>query len=255
MFNVLAIPVLKDNYIWAIYHPVTRHCAIVDPGEATPVLAVLQQHQLKLAAILITHHHADHSAGVGELLQHHAVPVYGATNSALITISERVDQQQTFTILDTLNLTVHAIPGHTLDHLAYVGDNKLFCGDTLFAAGCGRVFEGTYEQMYQSLQALKALPDTTEVYCGHEYTVANLQFAQMVEPHNLMINERLKTAVHLRAQNLPTLPSTIALEKQTNPFLRSDHATVITAVNIYAKTLLADPIEVFRHIRLWKNSL
>lgn len=184
----------------------------MDPGDAMPVINWLQEQDMQLSSILVTHHHRDHSGGVEELLQRNPVPVF---SHATIGSAQEIDLPD-----QHLKLNVMPIPGHTLDHLAFYNDEMLFCGDTLFGAGCGKVFEGSAEQMFVALNKLKNLPPQTKVYCGHEYTLANLKFALQVEPNNLAMQERLKEVEHLRSQNLPTLPSTIATELETNPFLR-----------------------------------
>ncbi len=185
----------------------------MDPGVAAPVIKCLKTQDLQLSSILVTHHHADHTGGIDELLEHNPVPVF---SHATINNAHEIDLPD-----QHLKLKVLHIPGHTLDHVAFYNDEMLFCGDTLFAAGCGRIFEGTAQQMFVALNKLKNLPLTTKVYCGHEYTLANLKFAATIEPDNPAIFERLQKVEQLRDQNLPTLPSTIAEELATNPFLRA----------------------------------
>lgn len=251
--EIIPIKAFKDNYIWCIVDSDTKQCVVVDPGDAKPVFEYLNNHDLILKAILITHHHWDHTNGVAELMSKYHVAVYGAENSPNELITQRVNDNDEITILNKFKLRVLTIPGHTLDHIAYYGDNKVFSGDTLFGAGCGRIFEGSAEQMYGSLNKLKNLPENTEVYCGHEYTVANLQFAKVVEPNNKDILSRLEISQALVANNDPTLPSTIALEKCTNPFFRSDQHNVIAAVSRHAGQALLNPVDVFRQTRLWKD--
>ena len=222
--TLLPIPAFTDNYIWLLENGVTAW--VVDPGEATPVLKVLREKNMQLEGILLTHHHADHSGGIAELLKHYQVPVYGPDNSPVRALISYPLQDGSCITLGNMAFSVIAIPGHTLDHIAFYSavDNILFCGDTLFSAGCGRVFEGTHEQMYQALLKLAALPDDTRVCCGHEYTLSNLRFAASLEPANNDILEHQKQCKILRAKNLPTLPSTIAQEKKINPFLRCHSA-------------------------------
>ena len=218
MSNLIALPVFKDNYIWVLQHE--SNIIVIDPGEAFSVLDHMQRHALNLLGILITHQHKDHIGGVAELLAHYAVPVYGPQDISLIT--HPVYDNQSFT-LPGLPYHVHvlAVPGHTLNHVAYYIKNYLFCGDTLFACGCGRIFEGTAQMMYQSLQRLAALPDDTQVCCAHEYTLANEAFAIHNDPKNTALIKRMQHDQNLRQQGLPTLPSTIAMEKATNPFIRA----------------------------------
>ena len=221
---LLPIPAFSDNYIWMLVR--NSHAWIIDPGEAAPVVQVLHEKNLKLAGILITHHHADHTGGIVELLQHHSVPVYGPCNSPARKLISHVLKDGDCISLGGIEFSVIAVPGHTLDHIAFYSavENILLCGDTLFSAGCGRVFEGTHEQMYESLLKLAALPGDTKFYCAHEYTLANLLFAIAVEPDNQDIIQYQRQCEAIRAKNLPTLPSTIALEKKINPFLRCNNA-------------------------------
>ena len=183
--SVLAIPAFADNYIWLVHDGV--HAAVVDPGDAAPVFAVLEANNLTLVAILLTHHHADHVGGVPELLQRFPVPVFGPSREAIPTITHALNQEDSIAVPELgLTLQVLDVPGHTGGHIAYlsVEEGWLFCGDTLFAGGCARLFEGTPAQMVGSLSTLAKLPDGTQVYCAHEYTMANLRFAQEIEPGN-----------------------------------------------------------------------
>lgn len=251
-YQVVPLRALKDNYVWLMKSG--RHAAVVDPGEAKPVLDYLGDEGLQLAAILATHHHRDHVGGVPELLERFKVPFFGPKHEPIqqlthpVSGGDRVDIPEigaSFTVLD--------IPGHTRAHVAYFGDGALYCGDTLFACGCGRLFEGTAEQMVESLAKLAALPDDTLVYCGHEYTLANIDFAKTVEPSNTALDERQRADADGLAQGRPTLPSTIGREKATNPFLRCREPAVIESANKYLGSRLATPTQVFAAIRDWKN--
>ena len=251
MFDITAIPALRDNYIWVIHN--NRHAAIVDPGEAAPALAFLNAHSLQLNSILCTHRHADHTGGIAELREVYNVPVYGRRHPGNPFITHGLREGDQFR-LDALGIVfgILEIPGHLDDHLAYFAPGILFCGDTLFGAGCGRNFEGTIAQLHHSLQRLAALPNATRVYCAHEYTAANLRFALICEPHNPAIQRRIEQTAQLRAANLPTVPSTIALEKATNPFLRCTQPEIL---RILQQRGLADTSElgVFTALREWRN--
>jgi hydroxyacylglutathione hydrolase len=220
MSLLLPIPAFSDNYIWLLAKD--DKAWVVDPGEAAPVLAALKSSNLTLAGILITHHHPDHTGGVAALLKEFPVPVFGPENSPASNLIDNPLKDKENIRIGTWQFSVIAIPGHTLDHIAFycAADKILFCGDTLFSAGCGRVFEGTYEQMYQSLLKLAALPSDTKVCCAHEYTLSNLRFAVTIEPANQDIINYQKQCEELREKNQPTLPSSIGLEQRINPFLR-----------------------------------
>lgn len=245
------LPAFRDNYIWLLSH---AGCAVaVDPGDAAPVEAALAAGGLRLVAILVTHHHADHQGGVERLVARHGAAVYGPAAESITGLTRPLRGGERIEIpgLD-LGFDVLAVPGHTLGHLAYLAGDKLFCGDTLFGAGCGRLFEGTPAQMAASLAVLAALPDDTAVYCAHEYTEMNLRFALAVEPDNAAVARRIADAAATRARGEPTLPSTIGLEKATNPFLRCAEPAVIAAAR------RRDPaangmVSVFAAIRGWRN--
>ncbi|MBZ2207604.1 hydroxyacylglutathione hydrolase [Massilia soli] len=254
--TVLAIPAFKDNYLWLIHDG--TNAAVVDPGDAQPILDTLDEHKLTLAAILLTHHHADHIGGVQQLLQHASVPVFGPRNDGISAVTQPLAEGDEVHVPGLeLALRVLDVPGHTLGHIAYVAQdpNWLFCGDTLFAGGCGRMFEGTPAQFTDSLGKLAALPDDTLVYCAHEYTLSNLRFAQAVEPGNAALLQRVKTEAEKRAHDEPTVPSTIGLEKATNPFLRYREPGIIdTLVKQRGLDAAAPPVNAFAALREWKNT-
>lgn len=255
MNNIDIVPVraFQDNYIWIMRRG--GNAAVVDPGDAQPVLDYLCAQKLALTAILNTHHHADHVGGNAGLLRHYQAPVYGPYDERIATVSHRLREGDHFTLAAYgLEFSVLEIPGHTRTHIAFHGGGMLFCGDTLFACGCGRLFEGTPQQMHASLAKLAALPNATRIYCGHEYTVANLRFAKAAEPANPEIAIWEREAAAQRAKNEPTLPSTIAREKTANPFLRCDQPGVIATASQYAGKPLTDPASVLGAIREWKNN-
>jgi hydroxyacylglutathione hydrolase len=252
MLDVVPVKAFKDNYVWTLRN--ATHAAVVDPGEAQPVLDYLAREKLELAAILATHHHADHVGGIAEILQRHRVPVYGPRGEPIPTLTQPVGGGDRVSIAALgVEFSVLDIPGHTRAHIAYYGAGSLFCGDTLFACGCGRLFEGTADQMYASLQKLAGLPDETKVYCGHEYTLANIGFAKSVEPGNAALKKRELRDQQLRDAGRPTLPSTLGEEKATNPFLRCLEPAVVESVNKYLGLRVSDPVRVFAAIRDWKN--
>lgn len=255
--SVLTVPAFKDNYLWLIHDG--AHAAVVDPGDSAPILDALATHGLTLTAILLTHHHADHTGGVPDLLARFPVPVYGPRNDRIETVTHALSEGDRVSVPKLgLELEVLDVPGHTLGHIAYVrrtpGLHWLFCGDTLFAGGCGRLFEGTPEQMAASLEKLAALPVDTEVYCAHEYTLSNLRFALAVEPDNAALALRMRDESAKRALDLPTVPTSIGLERGTNPFLRYREPAIVRAL-VEAGRLAegATPIQAFAALREWKN--
>jgi len=256
MLDIVPLPAFQDNYIWTLRsgNRETPYAAVIDPGEARPVLDYLAKEGLSLVAILATHHHPDHVGGIDELVERKQVPVFGPKGEPIPALTHPVGQGDTAAIPELgARFSVLDIPGHTRAHVAYYGLGSLFCGDTLFACGCGRVFEGTAAQMLDSLSKLAALPDETKVYCGHEYTLANIRFARAVDPDNAALAARELRAQRLRDAGRPTLPSTLGEERATNPFLRCAEPAVVESANKYLGARVADPARVFAAIRDWKN--
>lgn len=259
MTAIHAIPAFSDNYIWVIASP-DGDMALVDPGDASAVHDWLAQHEFRLTDILVTHHHPDHTGAIDALVSMPGVRVHGPANSPFQGITHPLRDGDTLRLLGA-DLQVRAVPGHTLDHIAYFAPAGqwqahpvLFAGDTLFAAGCGRLFEGTAAMMYQSLQWMASLPGDTAVYCAHEYTLANLRFAAAVEPGNPDIQQRLAHTQALREQGMMSLPSTIGLEILTNPFLRVAEPAVQAAASHHARRAITAPAGVFAAIRSWKDT-
>lgn len=254
--DIIPLPAFRDNYIWLIHDG--RDALVVDPGDAAPVLEHLALTGLRLAAILVTHHHADHVGGVGALLAHTPVPVYGPFGEDIEGVSQPVAEGDCVRI-DALGLAfdVLDIPAHTAGHIGYLSQGSrpqaLFCGDTLFSAGCGRLFEGDARQLAQSLAKLAALPDDTRVYCTHEYTLSNLAFAHAAEPCNPERDAYAERCKALRAADQPTLPSTIGLEKAINPFLRCEQAQIRDVLATHTGTRPADALECLAALRAWKD--
>lgn len=254
MIQISALPAFTDNYIWLLQDQPNKRCAVVDPGDAAPVLAWLQQHpEWTLSDILVTHHHHDHVGGVEQLKSVSGATVYGPANEKIPARDVALQDNDRINVLGW-DFEVFAVPGHTLGHIAFYHEGVLFCGDTLFAAGCGRLFEGTPQQMHTSLERLAALPVNTLVYCTHEYTQSNLKFAQVVEPHNADIAERVENVRQLRANGQITLPSTLALEKRTNPFLRTSETSVKEKADERNGRDNRAGSEVFASLRSWKDT-
>ena len=260
MVRIHPVHAFEDNYLWVAEDG--RHAAVVDPGDEDPVEAFLAERGLALSAILVTHHHGDHTGGLKALAAHWACPVYGPAGERIGGLTHRLREGDRITVPGIgLELDVLEVPGHTAGHIAYFaadaaragGAPALFCGDTLFACGCGRLFEGTPEQMSASLAKLARLPGETRVHCAHEYTLANIRFALAVEPGNAALAARHERDAATRRRGEPTLPCTIADERATNPFLRAEAPEVAAAATRRAGRALATPVEVFAELRAWKN--
>lgn len=260
MVSIFPILALKDNYIWVIKNKENNQIIIVDPGEAKPVIEYLKKEKVNLSSILVTHHHFDHIGGIEEILNYCEkkqvkVSVYGPANEKIPHCSHPVCEGDLLRWEKFgLELIVLSIPGHTRNHVAFFGNDSVFCGDTLFTGGCGRIFEGSAKQLFKSLLHLSALPDHTQIYCGHEYTEANLRFANAVEPENKSLIERIKRTTYLRNQNIPTVPSSLKLEKQTNPFLRCHLPQIKLKIEQQFGQPFSDSLSVFVALRQWKNS-
>lgn len=253
------IRAFSDNYIW-IFEGKDKSACVVDPGDAQPVIAYLEENALRLTHILVTHHHPDHTGGVGQLSQLFDPLVYGPGQSPFKGTTHPLRDGDKISVLG-VEFDILEVPGHTLDHIAYfarrgdVDERPLvFCGDTLFAGGCGRIFEGNPDMMYRSLMRLAALPAQTRVYCTHEYTISNLRFAAAADAGNKLLAERAKAAGALREKDSPTVPSTIQLELQTNPFLRCEKAELASAAAQHAGSAPGGPAAVFAALRKWKDN-
>lgn len=280
--NIITVPAFHDNYLWLFHRTENSEAWVVDPGDSQRILAALEEHKLTLSGILITHHHPDHTGGIDDLLAKFPnIPVYGPDGGSVPQVTHGLKDGDSLK-LNTLNhsssplnpgalnpsaannnneieFRIFALPGHTLDHIAYLHESSeaapvLFCGDTLFAGGCGRLFEGSAEQMHHSLNKLKECTDDTRVYCAHEYTLANLAFALAVEPDNETLIQRIVAAKKTREENRPTIPTTVGMEKATNPFMRSEIASIKNAAEKHSGQQLGQPSDVFAAIRQWKDN-
>jgi hydroxyacylglutathione hydrolase len=260
MLHIEPVKAFNDNYLWVFHEEGDTQACAVDPGDAGPVLAWLEQAGLQLAAILVTHHHGDHIGGIDTLLRHFSVPVYGPATPRIPQVTHAVTEGDVVRILEH-DFRVLNVPGHTLEHIAYVSTERvtaagpaLFCGDTLFAAGCGRMFEGTPPMMHGSLRKLAALSPDTQVFCAHEYTLSNLRFAAAVMPDDADVQARIRNESTKREHNQPTVPSNIGLELRTNPFLRCAEPAVISAAQRQHSVETTDPATIFGVLRKWKDN-
>ena len=245
--KVSMIKAFSDNYIWAISSNLANSMALVDPGDADACIEFIEQQQLQLSTILITHHHADHVGGINKLVAYcqskqWPLTIYGPESHTV----KLADLDFEFEVID--------LPGHTSGHIAYLSQDNLFCGDTLFSGGCGRLFEGTPNQMLSSLEKLSALPERTHVYCAHEYTLANLNFALTVEPCNSELVHYYNQVLQKREQDIATIPSSIMLEKKINPFLRCDKDSLMTSASEFSGDEVNDKLKTFSIIRAWKDN-
>ncbi|NBB92971.1 MAG: hydroxyacylglutathione hydrolase [Gammaproteobacteria bacterium] len=251
--SIDAIPTLESNYVWALHDG--RHAILVDPGESDAPLRWLSENGLALGALLITHHHWDHTDGIDGILAKHRVPVYGPDDERIPQVDHALQEGDRVDIdVPTAHFEVLSVPGHTSIHLAFFGHRLVLCGDALFSVGCGRMFEGSPGQMLASLDKLAGLPADTRVLCAHEYTVANCRFALSVEPDNEDLRERAREAEAIRQRGEATLPSIIGAERRFNPFLRTREPSVIEAVRQHEPGCGDDPVEVFAALRRWKDS-
>ncbi len=262
MIVIQALPAFADNYIWLVSDG--RDAVVVDPGDAAPVQAALAAQGLRLAAIVLTHHHGDHTGGAAHLRQTYHCPVYGPAHERLPPGAEPIERMHAGMQVNLLGQRwqVLDVPGHTAGHIAWLCPDMpqapaLFCGDTLFSGGCGRLFEGSAAQMHASLMQLAALPPATQVFCAHEYTMSNLRFALAVEPDNAALQHYQRHCQAQRDQGLPTLPSTIGQERAINPFLRCSEPAVARAAATFSPstdtTDTTDPASVLAALRAWKN--
>ena len=253
--DLTPIPAFSDNYVWTLSNPDTGYAVVVDPGDARPVIDHLNSHSLELKAILITHHHWDHVGGIDTLKKHYGATVYGPAFESIEGVDKKVSEGDTIPLSELgTDFRVLDFYGHTAGHIGYLGDSLLFCGDTLFSAGCGRLFDGTAAQLHASLNKISHLPDETQICCTHEYTLNNLLFAQEVEPDNMDIANYISVVEDLMRRRKSSLPSTLEKEKRINPFLRTSQDCVRDAVTTHTGRKLGDDLDCFTELRKWKDS-
>lgn len=253
-YKISAIKAFTDNYIWSIRND--KHALVVDPGDAKPVMAFLDEHALSLKVILITHHHYDHTGGIAQLIERYPnARVYGPHNPSIQGITHRLAEGDTMDVAEFgLSFDILHTPGHTLDHIVFVHTDFIFCGDTLFSGGCGRMFEGTPDVFHASLQKLANLPACTKVFCTHEYTQANLQFALSIEPQNKALSDYQDWVVSQRETEQITLPSSIKREREINPFLRCHKPNVKQTVFGSPNNTAKSDVETFARLRQLKDN-
>jgi hydroxyacylglutathione hydrolase len=258
--KVSMIKAFSDNYIWAISSNLGQKMALVDPGDADVCINFIEQEQMQLSSILITHHHADHIGGINKLVEYcknkqWPLTIYGPESENIPHCDVALNDSHTVKLADVdLEFSIIDLPGHTSGHIAYLSQDNLFCGDTLFSGGCGRLFEGTPSQMLSSLEKLSALPECTRVYCAHEYTQANLNFALTVEPCNTELVHYYNQVLQKREQGIATIPSSIMLENKINPFLRCNEPSLMTSAAEFSSNKVNNKLQTFTIIRAWKDN-
>jgi len=249
------LPSLSDNYIWVIINTSNSTAVIIDPGAATVCVNFLEQQSIRPVAILVTHRHWDHVDGIERLVQKYDIPVFGPAAEYIPCLTMPLNSSDSFSIPELkLDFQVMDLSGHTTGHIGYLTDNMLFCGDTLFSAGCGRLYDGTAEQLHATIQRIAKLPPETAIYSGHEYTLDNLRFAQAVEPDNPAVQSRVEEVKALRAKNLPSLPSSLENELRYNPFLRTDKENIMKTVAQHSGQKIDNSEDCFKYLRLLKDS-
>lgn len=252
--EILQIPAFTDNYFWILYSEENRKATVIDPGDSKPIINALSENNLDLSNILITHHHADHIGGVNDLIKEYPeVEVFGPSDDRIPKTKIVNDKDNLYLENIKTHFQVLDVAGHTKSHIAYYTKEKLFCGDTLFSCGCGRLFEGTPKQMHKALSKIMRLPNETLVYCAHEYTLDNIGFAKLVEPDNEDLLNREKEVTKLIEQNKFSIPCLLGVEKKTNPFLRFDYPSVKSSVENHYNINIDNATDVFMYTRKWKD--